>query len=111
MEQLNTIQKRNTLNEVYKVDAPGAGGASHHYVIVKAGAQPSDRAAGYLDFEDEDVVGEICFQHGPRNELESAHGVLDCDLLEIVRDRLRHLIRARMPPAKMRVRSRILRRR
>ena len=89
MEKLSTIQKRNNLNEVYKVDAPGAGGASHRYVIVKAGAQPSDKAAGYLDFEVEDVVGEICFQHGPRNEFESRHGVLDSDLLEIVRDRLK----------------------
>ena len=89
MEKLNTIQKRNNLNEVYKVDAPGAGGASHRYVIVKAGAQPSDNAAGYLDFWKEDVVGEICFQHGPRKEFESRHGVLDSDLLEIVRDRLK----------------------
>ncbi|MBQ9779037.1 MAG: ABC transporter ATPase [Clostridia bacterium] len=80
MEKLNTIQKRNNLNEVYKVDAPGAGGASHRYVIVKAGAK--------LNCE-EDVVGEICFQHGPRKEFESQHGVLDSDLLEIVRDRLK----------------------
>ena len=89
MEKLITIQKRNNLNEVYKVDGPGAGGASHRYVIVKAGAQPSDNAAGYLDFWKEDVVGEICFQHGPRKEFESQRGVLDSDLLEIVRDRLK----------------------
>ena len=89
MEKLNTIQKRNNLNEVYRVDEVGAGGANHHYVIVKAGAKPSDKAAGYLDFENEDVVGEIRFQHGPRKEFESQHGVLDSDLLELVRDRLK----------------------
>ena len=28
------------------------------------------------------------FQRGPRKDPEARHGVLDCDLLEIVRDRL-----------------------
>lgn len=29
VEKLNTIQKRNNLNEVYRNDEPGAGGACH----------------------------------------------------------------------------------
>ncbi len=87
-DQLNTIQKRNRLNDVYRVDAPGVGGASHTYVIVKSGALPICNEKGTLDFEEADVVGEIVFQHGPRNVPGSVHGVLDTDLLEIVRDRL-----------------------
>ena len=31
----------------------------------------------------------VDFQKGPRNDPESRQGVLDCDLLEIVRDRLK----------------------
>lgn len=88
MEKLITIQKRNKLNDVYRVDAPGVGGACHKYIVVKSASQPSDKAAGYLDFEKSDIVGEIAFQHGPRSFTESVHGVLDTDLLEIVRDRL-----------------------
>jgi hypothetical protein len=34
-------------------------------------------------------VAEIVFQNGPRKEETSVHGVLDPDLLEIVRDRLK----------------------
>ena len=89
MEKLNTIQKRNKLNDVYRMDAPGTGGACHAYVIVKEGAKCSDRCAGYLDFDTDDIVGAINFQHGPRAEENSVHGVLDTDLLEIVRDRLK----------------------
>lgn len=88
MEKLNTIQKRNKLNDVYRVDAPGVGGACHEYVVVKAGAQPSGKMAGFLEFEQEDIIGAIAFQHGPRNNQNSIQGLLDTDLLEIVRDRL-----------------------
>ena len=89
MEKLNTIQKRNKLNDVYKMDAPGVGGASHNYLIVKEGVKPGDLGAGYLDFSTEDIVGTIIFQHGSRAEEGSVPGVLDTDLLEIVRDRLK----------------------
>ena len=92
MEKLNTIQKRNKLNDVYRMDAPGAGGASHQYVIVKAEAERvfvKTPTFGYDSFKSEDIVAEIFFQHGPRAEENSVHGVLDTDLLEIVRDRLK----------------------
>ena len=92
MEKLNTIQKRNKLNDVYRMDAPGAGGASHRYEIVKAGAERvfiKTPTLGYDSFKSEDIVGDIVFQHGPRAEESSVHGVLDTDLLEIVRDRLK----------------------
>lgn len=80
MRKLVTIQKRNNLNTVYAADDPGSGGAHHIYMIeCHAGDDPVKT----------DVNTElICFQHGGRNEAESIAGVLDTDLLEIVRDRL-----------------------
>jgi hypothetical protein len=85
MKKLITIQKRNNLNEVYRMDAPGAGGACHEYAVIKAGsfdpAVEGPKAEG-------DLVAVIKFQHGPRNVEDSVHGVLDTDLLEMVRDRL-----------------------
>lgn len=88
MEKLNTIQKRNNLNDVYRVDAPGVGGACHNYLVVKTGSEASEFCGGYYNFKKEDIVGAICFQHGPRAEASSVRGILDTDLLEIVRDRL-----------------------
>lgn len=86
MSKLVTIQKRNNLNEVYRIDAPGVGGASHVYAIVKLGAAVNQNGDV---LNEADCVGKIVFQHGPRAEKESVHGVLDVDLLEIVRDRLK----------------------
>lgn len=71
--ELNRIQKRENLNSVYAVDDPGIGGANHEYLII---------------LHDDEPI-EIAFQHGPRNDPESIAGVLDTDLLEIVRDRLK----------------------
>lgn len=81
MRKLNTIQKRNNLNAVYAADEKGPGGANHIYMIeCRAGDDPVTS----------DVNTElICFQCGPRNDPDSTAGVLDTDLLEIVRDRLR----------------------
>lgn len=76
---LDTIQKRHNLNEVSRSDEPGAGGACHKYKITRN---------KYAPFE-EVVIAEVVFQHGARNEEGNTPGVLDCDLLEIVRDRLR----------------------
>lgn len=83
MEKLSTIQKHNNLNEVYRVDNPGVGGACHTYMVQR-------RAFSSIGDPQQTIpVAEICFQHGPRNEKDSITGVLDCDLLEIVRDRLK----------------------
>lgn len=76
MEELKTIQKREKLNQVLVADEKGCGGANHSYLI---------RCS--LD-------GCICdlanieFQNGARKEKDSQHGVIDSDLLEIVRHRL-----------------------
>ena len=75
MEKLSTIQKRNNLNEVYRIGETGPGGAYHDYEV--------KLVAGL----GESVLIE--FQRGPRLEEGSRHGLLDEDLLEIVRDRLR----------------------
>ena len=75
MEKLSTIQKRENLNDVFICDEAGNGGANHKYSISSA----DDPA---------DVYAVIQFQNGARKLPESIHGVLDTDLLEIVRHRL-----------------------
>ena len=74
--KLSTIQKRNNLNEVYRVDEIGPGGACHLYKI-------------YTNEDEERHLIDVEFQKGPRKESGSTSGVLDVDLLEIVRDRLK----------------------
>ncbi|MCX0373164.1 ABC transporter ATPase [Clostridium perfringens] len=78
MENLNTIQKREKLNEVVILDEKGPGGANHRYEIVAL--QPNSK--GIVN------MCTIQFQKGARKEEESQHGVIDSDLLEIVRHRL-----------------------
>lgn len=77
MELLSTIQKREKLNTVFVCNNPGPGGAYHEYRICENG---SDGTYG--------IFAEIDFQRGPRKEQDSKHGILDTDLLEIVRHRL-----------------------
>lgn len=77
MEKLNTIQKRENLNEVFAADEKGPGGANHCYhVVMSRGGENIDNLV------------EIKFQNGPRSETNSVSGVLDTDLLEIARHRL-----------------------
>lgn len=73
-EKLSTIQKQNNLNEVFRWRDRGPGGAWHRYLV-----QDPNTKGGVV----------IVFQEGPRKDATSTHGVLDVDLLEIVRDRLR----------------------
>lgn len=77
MEKLSTIQKRNNLNEVYRVGEPGPGGAYHDYAV------------RYLLDELTAHTEVFSFQKGPRHDVDSISGILDTDLLEIVRDRLK----------------------
>lgn len=78
MRKLSTIQKREKLNEVYAVDEKGNGNANHEYEIVMCEVN-----------ENEAKVETIQFQNGARKTECSIHGILDTDLLEIVRDRLK----------------------
>lgn len=70
---LSTIQKRNKLNYVHAIDEL-TNYANHEYCITR-----SDTG---------ELITKIQFQKGPRNEKDSVHGVIDTDLLEIVKDRL-----------------------
>lgn len=75
VRKLSTIQKREKLNEVFAIDEIGPGGANHKYGICENGEKYK--------------FAEIQFQCGPRKDSTSQHGVIDTDLLEIVRDRLK----------------------
>ena len=76
MEKLSTIQKRNNLNEVYRDSEIGPGGAYHDYLV------EIPTGSGYR------TAQKIVFQKGARKDPYARHGILDNDLLEIVRDRL-----------------------
>jgi hypothetical protein len=84
MEKLITIQKREKLNDVYSVDEKGPGGAHHRYVICEHG-----ETCWQCGNNSEGIMADIQLQCGPRKEEGSIHGVIDTDLLEIVRDRLK----------------------
>lgn len=75
--ELKTIQEHEKLNTVYAIDNPVNGGANHLY-RVEANTQ-DDKNIPYV---------LIQFQQGARKEENSIHGLIDSDLLEIVRDRL-----------------------
>lgn len=77
MRKLSTIQKRNNLNSVFYEKQKGPGGAYHEYVVKRADAAEEDEA-----------LLHVVFQTGPREAEGSVDGVLDGDLLEMVRDRL-----------------------
>ena len=77
--KLSTIQKREKLNEVIRLGEPGPGGAYHDYEIWDG---------DFVTTINPSFVCEIKFQKGPRKDYNARHGVLDQDLLEIVRDRL-----------------------
>ncbi len=78
MEKINfRIQRQDNLNDVYVEDVPGPGNGRHHYSISTA-SEPST------------VLLDIHFQEGARNMEGSIPGVLDQDLLEIVRSRLQY---------------------
>lgn len=79
VQQLSTIQKREKLNDVFALGKKEEkSGAYYHYSIVPHDLTPS----GYT-FEQ-----HISFQNGARKERLSIDGILDTDLLEIVRHRL-----------------------
>ena len=75
MEKLSTIQKREKLNDIYACDEIGNGGANHKYSISSVD-------------EPVDIYAVVQFQNGARKLPDSIYGVLDTDLLEIVRHRL-----------------------
>jgi hypothetical protein len=81
MEKLSTIQKREKLNDVYAIDEQGPGGTNHKYRI-----QYELFPVG--EPKETHIITEIQLQNGARKQENSIHGVIDTDLLEIVRHRL-----------------------
>ena len=97
LRELETVQTQQKLNRVFSTDDEGPGGAHHDYLIIptepihedydEVGVDPSD---GEAVFASNSVLpATIFFQKGPRKEDDSFHGILDTDLLEIVRDRMK----------------------
>lgn len=82
MRKLPTIQKREKLNSIYAVDEKGNGGANHIYEIRPIDDNPEAMGEHH-------VLATIAFQNGARKLPDSISGVIDTDLLEIVRDRLK----------------------
>lgn len=76
MKELNTIQTKAKLNKVFRVGVSTNGGVYQTYKI----EQKTNDGTPFNTY--------IHFQNGPRFEPDSISGILDCDLLEIVRDRL-----------------------
>jgi hypothetical protein len=83
MEKLITIQKREKLNDIYTLDEIGNGGAYHNYSVCSINSRDDGKTP-----EENDVYANIQFQNGARKLPDSIHGVIDTDLLEIVRHRL-----------------------
>lgn len=75
MRELITIQKNNKLNNVYAADKKGDGGVNHLYLI-------------FFNKPDIDSDAEHSALIQFRNGSDSESGIIDTDLLEIVRDRL-----------------------
>jgi hypothetical protein len=85
MEKLTgRIQRGNNLNDVFVSEQPEEMfNGVHHVFEVRSAVSPANLA------ETKDgVLCRIEFQKGPRREVGSVSGVLEHDLLEIVRDRL-----------------------
>lgn len=76
-DKLTTVQYKGSLNNVYRVAEKWVGNAYHEYVIRTN------------DSEEPIELARIKFQKGARQESGSEVGVIDSDLLEIVRDRLK----------------------
>ncbi len=78
MRKLNTIQKVENLNIVKAMDERGNGNANHLYKIEA------------IVPDDEDIPFTLIqFQNGARKDPAAITGIIDTDLLEIVRDRLK----------------------
>lgn len=77
--KLETIQKRENLNEVYPVGNVGNGGAYHTYEVFNKLKDSNEKY---------ELLAQIKFQDGARNIEGSIPGIIDVDLLEIVRHRL-----------------------
>lgn len=74
--KLSTIQKHEKLNTIEVHGETSKGGAYHTYEI-NSGDTLKEKFSIFIPF-----------QEGARKLIDSSHGILDTDLLEIVRHRL-----------------------
>lgn len=79
--KIKTIQKNNKLNVVRTQGVQGLGNAFHVYEISKIDNTPTN--------DDNEPITLIKFQNGGRFCEGSIDGVIDTDLLEICRHRLK----------------------
>lgn len=89
MKELNTIQKMEKLNDVFAIDKPGPGGAHHLYQVCKHNTGRISEEDSTFRIRPENMLLTVQMQCGARKEAKSIPGVIDADLLEIVRNRLR----------------------
>ena len=82
MRKLWRIQKRENLNAVYYGRREKDDGSAYHEYAVFREGDPAD--------EDAPALLRVTFQTGSRGNPASVDGVLDSDLLEMVRDRLKN---------------------
>lgn len=75
MTELETVQTQEKLNKNFKID-------DYLYIVTDEKQVP---------------LATIQFQKGPRKDDKSISGVLDCDLLEIVKDRLEGFMKGQLP--------------
>ena len=71
------IQRQDNLNDIYVEDIAGPGNGRHKYYITKKD-------------DPEGILLEIQYQSGARKDPQAIPGILDQDLLEIVRHRLQN---------------------
>lgn len=84
MKSISRIQKRHNLNEVFVVDHPhDVNKGNHQYHIAHREIDPETGLG--IEFK---PLLDIQFQNGPRKDPSAKTGVLDTDLLEVVRHRL-----------------------
>lgn len=82
-EIVDRIQMMDNMNKVWFLDEKGPGGGYHEYMVTNG-------RTGFL-------IADLIFQKGPRKEKGSTQGVLDTDLLEIVRHRLAAFSKGDLP--------------
>ena len=81
MREIQTVE--HSVTKIFALDAPGAGGACHSYIIVlKTGSDKDNDTRG------RERIAEINFQNGPVKEA-GANGCFQEDLIAICVDRLR----------------------
>lgn len=76
------IQREDNMNKVFFIDEKGPGGGYHEYIVINERTNV--------------VLATLCFQKGPRLAKNSVQGVLDTDVLEIARHRLKAFVYVNM---------------